>query len=310
MMKAKIPIIAASMNQVSDANLAIACQRAGILPSISFLNFIDKKTHNIDVKGFCDEVKKYNNETGSSQLLISISTKSLLFKSIRKTLKEIFKQINYSHLEIIPLGDVNFTHPDFEKNYKHRLDSLKEVLVELEVPFVYWKSVGLKGAIKVLEYCNFINGVILKGENGAGTTPKSYGNLEENINYVKKHFQNIEVVASGGINTYEEIKKYLNIGADKVAIGTPFAASLESKISHDSKMQLVKNNSLDLQRISEHQNGIMFKRLKEDDMNNTFSLQQGMISPQQGHLFAGKGIDYIDGIHTVNTIVEKLWPIK
>ena len=49
MMKAKIPIIAASMNQVSDANLAIACQRAGILPSISFLNFIDNKSHIVPI---------------------------------------------------------------------------------------------------------------------------------------------------------------------------------------------------------------------------------------------------------------------
>ena len=142
-----------------------------------------------------------------------------------------------------------------------------------------------------------------------------YYNNDQNIIIPKHRFKKfIKDVFFGTIERNEviiaEIKKYLNIGADKVAVGTPFAASLESKISHDSKMQLVKNNSLDLQRISEHQNGIMFKRLKEDDMNNTFSLQQGMISPQQGHLFAGKGIDYIDGIHTVNTIVEKLWPIK
>ena len=55
----KHPILAASMNHVSEANLAIACSKAGILPSISILCFIDKSVGKVDIQGFEKDLKKF-----------------------------------------------------------------------------------------------------------------------------------------------------------------------------------------------------------------------------------------------------------
>lgn len=303
-----MPIIAAAMNQVSDSQLAIACRNAGILPSISFMNFIDKDTHQINWNAFEDDIKNYNDKTNSKDLIISIGTKTLLFESLREKLVKVFDNISYSHLEIIPMLDVNFTHNDFEEQYKKRIDSLKEIKQQLSYPIVYWKSIGLKGAMLTLQHANFIDGVILKGENGAGTIAKSYGNLEYNIKEIKSKFPTLEVIASGGISTHADIKKYLELGADKVAIGTLFAASQESKISTESKMEYVNRNLQDLTKISGYQSGIVFKELQKDDANNTFSLQAGIESSKKGHLFAGKAIANIKEILPVKEIVEHLWP--
>jgi len=305
-----IPIIAAAMNQVSDSTLAIACRRAGILPSISFMNCIDKDTHRIDWNIFENEVKKFNDSTGSSDLIISIGTKTLLFKSVREKLIQVFDNIGYSHLEIIPLNDLNFTHVDFEKQYKARLDELANIKAQLSNPIIYWKSIGLKGAMQTLEYANFIDGIILKGENGAGTIAASYGNLEYNIKTIKETYPNLKIVASGGISTNADIKRYLKLGADQVAIGTLFAASEESKIALESKKEYINKSANDLSLISGYQSGIMFKKLDKDDANNTYSLREGMQSPKSGHLFAGKAIEHIDNIQSVSAIVEKLWPTK
>lgn len=314
-----MPIIAAAMNQVSDSQLAIACRNAGILPSISFMNFIDKDTHQINWNAFEDDIKNYNDKTNSKDLIISIGTKTLLFESMREKLVKVFDNISYSHLEIIPMIDlipllrldiqnVNFINTDVEKQYKKQIDSLKEIKQQLSYPIVYWKSLGLKGAMITLQHADFIDGVILKGENGAGTIAKSYGNLEYNIKEIKSKFPTVEVIASGGISTHADIKKYLELGADKVAIGTLFAASEESKISTESKLEYVNRNLQDLTKISGYQSGIVFKELEKDDANNTFSLQAGIESSKKGHLFAGKAIANIKEILPVKEIVQHLWP--
>ena len=99
-MESKIPIIAAPMNQVSDANLAIACHRAGIMPSISFLNFVDKDTHTCDFESFLRDVEYFTSSTNTNKLIISVVVK-LLRKGIKDQVVKYFNKIKFSHLEII-----------------------------------------------------------------------------------------------------------------------------------------------------------------------------------------------------------------
>ena len=59
----KYPIIAATMNQVSDLKLAIACHDAGILPSLSVYNYSLSNT-DINLKELENDVKQFQDTTG------------------------------------------------------------------------------------------------------------------------------------------------------------------------------------------------------------------------------------------------------
>ena len=65
----KYPIIAATMNQVSDLKLAIACHDAGILPSLSVYNYSLSNT-DINLKELENDVKQFQDTTGTTDILI------------------------------------------------------------------------------------------------------------------------------------------------------------------------------------------------------------------------------------------------
>jgi hypothetical protein len=50
----------------------------------------------------------------------------------------------------------------------------------------------------------------------------------------------------------------------------------------------------------------MFSQVPTDDANHTQSLIKGITSPTEGHIFAGKGIDHITEILSVDTVMKNL----
>jgi hypothetical protein len=73
---------------------------------------------------------------------------------------------------------------------------------------------------------------------------------------------------------------------------------------------MIESNRNDISRFDNSgQNALIFKIIEDrykDDVNNTLSLKRGIKSPEQGHLFAGLGIDNITEILPMKDIVDRL----
>lgn len=282
--KIKHPILAAPMNQVSDVKLAVACSKAGILPSLSAYTWAEN--YYIDYLALENVVKDFQDQAGTDNILVSAGVGDLLsydfFNFIQK--------FNIKQVEI--LGN--------DKEYSS---------VEPEV-FPLYKKHDIKVLGKVISHSyvkSSLDGVIIKGKNGAG---RGLEHLDEDaeLEKIKESFPKLPIVMSGGIGCRDDIKKYLDLGCIAVAVGTLLAAAEESCLSRETKLKMVQSSWKDIRKIDDrvHQNGLVFSKIENDDYNNTKSLRLGIKDPTQGHVFAGKGLDHINDILPVNDIVQLL----
>ena len=278
------PILAAAMNQVSDVKLAVACSKAGILPSLSVYTWAEN--YNIDYLVLENVMKDFQDQAGTENILLSAGIGDLLsydfFNFVQK--------FNIKQVEI--LGN--------DKEYSS---------VEPEV-FPLYKKNNIKVIGKVISHVyvkNHLDGVIIKGKNGAGRGLE-LGDEDVELEKIKEKFPKIPVVMSGGIGCRDDVKKYLNLGCIAVAVGTLLAASEESCLSRETKLKMVQSSWKDVSKLDNgaHQNGLVFSKVENDDYNNTQSLRLGIKGPTQGHIFAGKGLDHINSILPVKDIVQLL----
>lgn len=279
----KYPIICAAMNKVSDINLALACHDAGIFPSLSFYNYyLDDKNYDLNV--FEKDIKKFLDKTGSSRLLVSMGVEHLKNDS----LITILRKNNFKFIELI------------EGVTSEVLYDINEIKKQNEF-YIFVKLIGHQQLPN-------INGVILKGPDGAGRSLDSKTTLENMFETARKRLdKKVEIILSGGISSSLEIKKYLDLGASAVAIGSLFAATIESPLNTDTKLKLVNSTSANLKRFSEHNSqALIFSRIDNDDDNHTKSLKIGIKNSSLGHIFIGKSIDSIDRIKTVKELVNEL----
>lgn len=281
------PIIAAPMNQVSDVNLAVACQKAGILPSISVYTF-KHKDYFLDHRVVDNIVKEFQDRTGSTNILLSVGRGDFLQQSFFDLVIE--NQIKF--LELIP-NDISYTAKEKPELYRKYLESgVVPLTKRLDSNF---------------EPLKFAKGIMLKGKDGAGRGNENADPLTE-IKIIKQRYPNLEIVMSGGIGCREDIKKYLDVGCIAVAIGTLLAASEESCLSKETKLKMIEASWKNVSKLpgGADQNGLIFSHLDEDDFNHTESLKLGIKSPTQGHVFAGKGIDYVKSIMPVKDVIQLL----
>jgi len=303
----KYPILAAPMNQVSEVNLAVACYNSGIFPSISTLCFVNNRQ--IDWEELTRQLNLYKSQTQSNNLLLSVPDK-LFFSDTFQCLKD---QKLFSHLEIIctdlRLND-NITLSQHDINNFNNLNN----------KFQSWKNNGYKFIYKSLArfviydiYKNYKNDLfdafVIKGPDAAGMVidRKNGNNLLQDCNEVIEKCSDIKLIASGGIGSKKDIDDLLHIGVDSVSLGTIFASSKESILSETTKTKMVKAGANSLNRFANsNQNALQFSVVNNDDFNHTNSLKQGISTGNQGHIFAGKGIQHITQIQSVNNIVKDL----
>jgi NAD(P)H-dependent flavin oxidoreductase YrpB (nitropropane dioxygenase family) len=271
-------IIAMAMNQVSDIHLAIAVRQAGAIPSLSIFNYSS-------LEGLEDDLFKYQSEFGDSKILLSVGVRQIannrVLDSIIANRIELVELIP-AHLEEAGADDVT-------------VETALEVLKNNNVK-VFEKCLGISP-----KYRN-IFGVILKGNEGAGRGKESLSKLFDVI------VENYPVIVSGGIGTAEHVKYYIDRGAWAVGIGTLFAASLESKVSDETKLKMIDAESVNIQNFKKgaKQNALIFKELDGDDYNHTLGISKGVQDPNQGHIFAGKSIDQVTSIRHVSEIIKEL----
>jgi glycerol-3-phosphate dehydrogenase len=85
------------------------------------------------------------------------------------------------------------------------------------------------------------------------------------------------------------------------------AASEESSVSRETKLKMIEATVADISKTAvSNQSALVFSKLPDDDMNNTYSLIKGLASPDQGLVFAGKGINYVKEIKPVKDIIQEL----
>jgi NAD(P)H-dependent flavin oxidoreductase YrpB (nitropropane dioxygenase family) len=132
------------------------------------------------------------------------------------------------------------------------------------------------------------------------------------IEYTKEHYPGMEIIAVGGIGNKTDVDNTLALGVEYIGAGTLFAATAESNLSIEAKNGLIKGFANNLSKLTSptsrlHQNALVFSEYTgKDNPNHTFSLAAGIKTGTIGHLFAGKGIESITEIVTVNTLVRSL----
>jgi NAD(P)H-dependent flavin oxidoreductase YrpB (nitropropane dioxygenase family) len=267
------------MNGVSDLKLAIACARSSIVPSLipytfnSFDNFF---------QAVSDVLKE------SKDIYVAISFKDIVDKA------ELIKNSGITHIEILDYEPDDITPAN------------KNILNELRFH-------GIKIFLKVLlpyiidQFIDIIDAVTVKGSEGAGRSAKDV-KLETIIFDIKRDYPELYIVASGGIKNSNDIRTLLAAGASAVSIGTLFAMSKESPMSHEVKDRLLKLSSNDIKRLKggARQRAVIFNEQGSDDFNNTKGLMLGLNTGSAGHVFVGNAISDIDDIISVQEIVNHL----
>lgn len=282
----KYPIVCVPMNQVSDIDLAIAVQKAGGVPSLSLFNFF--KNNQFDFESYKNELIRYKKATDSDILLLSVGGPLLLNKQII----DLYCELGFKHIEL-------YHWLRTERLWPHIMERVKE-LRDKNVNIIYKMSTG-----QLKEFESYEN-IILKGPDGAGRIVEDAMSLDDGFKYCKTNCK-ANLIPSGGIYSRQQVKDYLDNGAVAIGIGSLFAVSKESSISNDVKIKIINStqNDLSLNGPLKHR-GLLANLSDNDDINLTESLRRGIDDPNNGVIYIGKVIDYINDVLTVEQIIKNL----
>ena len=270
------------MNQVSDARLAIACHKAGIVPSL----FLSSFCYDIIEK----ELIEYRNHVVGGDLLLSVTCSDLIPSIIK-----LIVDHQVTHLELIDY------HPTIENSSSRIIELIRNSGIK-----VYLK---LTTYLEKEGYISSFDAILIKGPDSAARVVDTNKKLMERFVDAKLLYPNTPIIVCGGISTSKEIKEYLDAGAEAVSLGTVFALSEESRINMDKKRSLINMRYDDVTKLElkdSQQNAIVFSHIPNKEGNNTVGLRVGRDTADKGLIFIGKGIDNINAIKPVSEIVKEL----
>jgi len=275
------PIICSSMNGVSDINLAIACAKAGIVPSLIMSPpewYIEKLPLYLE---------QFRSELGHCNLILGITiTKE--YNLFERYVLDLVEKFQISHCEFIFVMD-----PDNHDSFIRKLHDLNCKV--------------LRKQVTVFKRRNNFDALIVCGTESAGHSV----NLSSKEIFVtqKTTTPEVPVIASGGISTKTQIEEYLNLGALAVSIGTLFAVSEESPIAKSTKKVMIEKTSHDLARMKHSGlQGLIYTDVEKiDEKSINYRLKKGIMGDlDDGVIFAGIGIDQANEILPVSEIVRRL----
>jgi NAD(P)H-dependent flavin oxidoreductase YrpB (nitropropane dioxygenase family) len=283
------PIVCAAMNQVSDARLAIAVQRAGAFPSLSVANYVEGDR--FDLKRFEAELSAFQDATGSSALLLSVGSQALLHDAILRP----FLDRGFRHFELFhwAAGEPSWPRVRARAGELERCEGAK-VLFKIST-----------GHLRAdLDYGT----IVLKGPEGAGRSADDALPLDEAFVQCRRELPATAVVVSGGIHGPAQLHAYLERGALAAAIGSLFAASVESAVDDSVKRKIVAAGAADLERRGRHGLQGLYAGDTDatDNANLTRTLKRGVRDAQAGGIFVGSAIEHITSILPVQAIVDHL----
>ena len=271
----RYPIICTPMNLVSDAKLAVACNKAGIVPSLVGSSDLE------------EQLKEFRESCPKGDLVLAADLQRMEKHLVY--LIALYRKYGVSHIQVL-------------NNSNSNTNTLKLLNSEVDIKIIY-KSLRPMDLSKML-HCDAID---LKSPDAASrvritgqTTIKRF--LEQ-----KAINPNLPIIVTGGISTSAEIKMYLDAGAEAVGLGTMFALSEESRINSDKKLEMIKKSFSDVMSIGKNRmNGIVFSKTPDTDDNHSDGLKLGRDTIDRGVIWAGKALNNITAIESVQTIVDRL----
>lgn len=297
MFDSKYPILAACMNGGSDLGLAIACRKAGIFPSIVFPRNGEKKDGESTLPFVDHQLTSY----GSNQ--INVGVMSIHNCSNRHFINVLLKH-NISHLEIwseIDVDSIRYKRIGKERSMELATNNIN--MLKDNGTKILRRTKGVTTTIS--------DAICVKGSDTAGHCSHTL-TTKELFLFQKNATPFVPVIPYGGIGTSSQVKEYMELGAECVAIGTLLAASKESCLSEDVKNTMTEVNSLCITRMPDTNQNTLILGDKEEVLNTAGrnrqdSLEKGLYGDgRTGHMYAGKSIDHVTEIRSVKDIVEEL----
>lgn len=261
------------MNHVSDLRLVRAAAQAGITPGI-FLDSISKF-----------ELENYLQDYHETNLMLALPIRYLL------------KNLDY----YVNMGVKYFDIPAHPELRLSDLDAVVGVIDKLQSRGIKIMSRSASNPHKLP-----FDAYMVKGSEGAGGAWSNTQTLQQIFDSLTD--QPAHIIPTGGIYCAEQIKYYLDRKASAVAIGTLFALSEESKLSHQTKIELIQKTSADLARLGQYgKQGIVYTLVDgDDDRNHNIGLQRGIQDLRAGHVYCGTAIDHVNSIRPIQDIVNDL----
>jgi hypothetical protein len=294
----------AAMNNVSDLNLAVAASKAGIFPSISGFNYGPAGKLNLNV--IKNDLENFNNQTGTNNLILSVGLLDILSDQF---IEDICTKKLFSHIEVV--DDSKYLLEAADTNNIEKLDAFfyySNQLKLLEIKLLF-KILSPHQWIKRSESVkNIFSGAILKSSDASGSViTKNRDSLKDEFKYLKNFSSDKVFVPTGGISTKEQVKEFINLGAEIVGIGAYFVSAKECSVSLEVKKKLLISQSNDIKRFdnSSH-NALIFSNVTDDDANHTKSLKAGLSNPNTGHIYMSKSIENIKEIKPLKDLVDDL----
>jgi NAD(P)H-dependent flavin oxidoreductase YrpB (nitropropane dioxygenase family) len=279
--KSRYPIVCAPMNGVSDVNLALACNSAGVVPSLIPYNYKN-------FKEFFTELALYKNAT-QGDIIVAIR----LNEVVDDRLHDKLMTSGITHIELLEFTESLLTDDNINKIASVRDSGIKIILKILTHD-------------EIAPFVDIIDAVTIKGPEAAGRSEDI--DLISEIKSIRLQYPDLKIIASGGIKNSTDIQKYMSAGANAVSIGTLFAMSKESSIPDTVKNKLLQSNSSDIRRLKmgARQRAVIFDEHGNDDFNNTQGLYSGLATANSGHVFVGNAIDSVTEMLSVQEIVDHL----
>jgi NAD(P)H-dependent flavin oxidoreductase YrpB (nitropropane dioxygenase family) len=274
------PIVCSAMTCVSDINLAIACAKAEIVPSLTTAPF------ELRLKQLQFELDKFTQEMNHCHLILGVAIPDN--PTLENFIVKLIEKYKISHCELIE-------NANSDKKFVERLRELNCSVMK-KVATIETKNLGF-------------DALVLNGTESAGYShnlkTKDYFNVQKQFVPANK------LIPSGGIASKAQIDYYINSGALAVSVGTLFAMSEESSIDISTKKTMLEKTSSDLSRMKlSGLQGLIYRDIEpEQKKKRTIDkrLQRGVSGNlEEGVIFAGTGIDFTNELLPVQEIVRRL----
>jgi NAD(P)H-dependent flavin oxidoreductase YrpB (nitropropane dioxygenase family) len=297
--KSSSPILEACMNKGSTIELAIAVHNAGGYPSLC------SWTYNGKSELMQRDLDRFVATTGSNRIHLSFE----LHEYPHTVVQEIVKSHSIPTIEII-YGNKNTFRPTNTE------EELTAELLQLLKPI---KALGTRVFKRIYDNVDqtmmdlhLLDGFCIKGAESAGFT--SHTPVKEVFLRQRELTPTAMLIPYGGVGTAEQVKEYIDLGAEIVAVGTLLALSTESTISTETKLAAIQKQSKDLVQfkhmvgdVERKQSALQFEPYNgPDDANGTMGLLRGMRGKKDGHVYLGHGIDHVTELKTCQVIIQEL----
>lgn len=301
------PILEACMNKGSTVELAVAVHNAGGYPSLC------SWTYNGRLSSMQRDLDEFVKQTNSNRIHVSFELNELVKPA---ECHSIIKSYNIPTVEIIyGYTDTTRTYDEFNIEIDEIVQQSLRGLHELGVK-IFKRSYSPVDAVTMKRH--FLDGFCVKGNDAAGFT--STIPTRDLFIQQRELTPDAMVIPYGGVGTAEQVKEYLDLGAEIVAVGTLLAMSEESPIKPETKLAAINATKDDLKtrshvfptsdgKVERKQNVLPFGPYKgKDDANGTLGLVKGLYGKknQLGHAYLGHSIDQVKSVLPCSEIIKNL----